>query len=88
MFVLLPFDDTPQVRTKSPLKICEYMAAGRAIVASEVGEVSEMLDHGKAGLLVRPGDPRALASGVLRILRDGDLKEELQHNARQRSLKI
>ena len=80
------FDDTPQVRTKSPLKICEYMAAGRAIVASEVGEVSEMLDHGKAGLLVRPGDPRALASGVLRILRDGDLKEELQHNARQRSL--
>lgn len=80
------FEDNPQVRTKSPLKICEYMAAGRAIVASEVGEVADMLDNGKAGLLVRPGDPRALASGVLRVLRDGNLKSELQHNARQRSL--
>ena len=47
------FEDTPQVRTKSPLKICEYMAGSRAIVASEVGEVNEMLDNGKAGLLVK-----------------------------------
>ncbi|MCJ8347035.1 glycosyltransferase, partial [bacterium] len=80
------FEDTPQVRTKSPLKVCEYMAAGKAIVASDVGEVSNMLDHGNAGILVPAGDPLPLASGIQKILNDPDLKKHLEYNARQRSL--
>ncbi len=79
------FEDTPQVATKSPLKICEYLAAGRAIVASEVGEVADMLNHGNAGVLVRPGDPKALASGVARVLNDVELKKSLQYEARRRA---
>jgi len=79
------FEDTEQVRTKSPLKVCEYLAAGRAIVASEVGEVPRMLDNGNAGVLVRPGDPRALAAGVMRVLADPELKAQLQYNARRMS---
>jgi glycosyltransferase involved in cell wall biosynthesis len=79
------FEDTPQTRTKSPLKICEYLAAGRAIVASEMGEVSEMLDHGNCGVLVRPGDARALAGGVQKVLEDPDLKAHLQYNARKQA---
>jgi len=79
------FEDTPQTRTKSPLKICEYLAAGRAIVASEMGEVSEMLDHGNAGILARPGDPKSLASGVQRVLNDPTLKASLQYEARRRA---
>ena len=76
------FEDTPQTRTKSPLKVCEYMAAGRAIVGSDVGEVREMLDQGNAGILVRPGDPLALAQGVTRVLSDPEWKANMQYNAR------
>jgi glycosyltransferase involved in cell wall biosynthesis/MoaA/NifB/PqqE/SkfB family radical SAM enzyme len=79
------FEDTPQTRTKSPLKICEYLAAGRAIVASEMGEVGEMLAHGEAGVLVRAGDPRALAGGVQKVLNDPELKAKLQVSARQQA---
>lgn len=80
------FEDTPQVRTKSPLKICEYMAAGKAIVASDVGEVSNMLDNGNAGVLVPAGDPLPLAAGIQKVLSDPSLRKHLEYNARQRSL--
>jgi glycosyltransferase involved in cell wall biosynthesis len=79
------FEDTPQTRTKSPLKICEYLAAGKAIVASEIAEVTNMLDNGRCGVLVNPGDPMALASGVSRVLDDPALKAELEKNARHQA---
>ncbi|MCZ7586960.1 MAG: glycosyltransferase [Deltaproteobacteria bacterium] len=77
------FADTPQVRTKSPLKICEYMASGKAIVASEVGEVPKMI--GDAGVLVPPGDAEALADGIVRLLGDAELRRRLGERGRQRA---
>jgi glycosyltransferase involved in cell wall biosynthesis/MoaA/NifB/PqqE/SkfB family radical SAM enzyme len=81
--VVACFADTPQVRCKSPLKICEYMAAGKAIVASEVGEAARMVRG--VGVLARPSDPSALAQGILTLLDDRALREELGHKARQRA---
>lgn len=51
----------------SPLKVLEYMAAGRAVVASRIGQLEEMIDHGRTGLLVPPGDAKALAEAVRSI---------------------
>ena len=61
------FEDNGITRSKSPLKIVEYMACGKPVVASDVGEVKGML--GDAGILVPPGDAKALAEGIERLLR-------------------
>jgi len=68
---------------KSPLKIVEYLASGKPIVASNVGEVPRML--GGAGILAAPGDPRSLADGVARLLADNGLRRELGLCARRRA---
>ncbi|MBZ0274206.1 glycosyltransferase [bacterium] len=77
------FADTPQVATKSPLKVCEYLASGKAIVASNVGEVPRMI--GDAGVLVPAGDAPALADGIVQLLANKELRVRLSAKARQRA---
>ncbi len=77
------FRDTKVSRCKSPLKIVEYLACGKAIVASNTGEVRRML--GGTGILVKPGDSHSLAAGILRLLADENLRERLASFARQRA---
>lgn len=77
-----PFQDTEVTRCKSPLKIVEYMATGKAIVASNVGEVSKML--GGVGMLTAPGDHRDLARGIIVLLEDNQLCKNLGLVARKR----
>ncbi|MDP8225732.1 MAG: glycosyltransferase [Candidatus Lernaella stagnicola] len=77
------FEDTEQTRTKSPLKICEYMAAGAAVVASHMGEVPNMI--GDAGVLVEPGNAEQLADGIAKLLADPELGRELGRKARRRA---
>jgi glycosyltransferase involved in cell wall biosynthesis/MoaA/NifB/PqqE/SkfB family radical SAM enzyme len=81
--VVACFADTPQVRCKSPLKICEYLAAGKAIVASDVGEVTRMV--GDAGVLTKANDVVSLAAGIRRLLDDPALRVELGLRARRRA---
>ena len=54
----------------SSLAVIEYMAAGRAIVATAVGGSSELLAHGEAGVLVAPSDPGELADAILGLIDD------------------
>jgi len=81
--VVACFADTPQVRCKSPLKICEYLAAGKPIVASEVGEAATMVRD--VGLLTRPGDVGSLADGIRQLLDQPELRAELSRKARRRA---
>ena len=75
--------DTAQAATKSPLKVVEYMAAGKAIVASAVGEAVRFLDDGRVGVLVPPGDPAALADAIAPLLADPYRRSELGVAARE-----
>ena len=50
----------------SPLKLFEYMAAGRAIVASDLPSIREVLRDDEHALLVEPGDADALAAAIRR----------------------
>jgi glycosyltransferase involved in cell wall biosynthesis len=68
----------------SPLKIFEYMAMGRAIVASRVGQIAEVLEDGVDGLLVPTGDAQALAEAILRLAEDEDLRRRLGEAARKK----
>jgi glycosyltransferase involved in cell wall biosynthesis len=64
--------------------LLEAMNAGCACVATAVGGVPEMLDHGGCGVLVAPGDPSALVGGLLRVLTDPVLARTLGERARER----
>jgi glycosyltransferase involved in cell wall biosynthesis len=61
------------------------MAAGRAIVATDVGANSRLIEHGVHGLLVPPDDPAALAAAVGALLADRDLACRLGTAARERA---
>jgi glycosyltransferase involved in cell wall biosynthesis len=61
----------------SPTKLFEYMGLGRAIVASDLEQIGEVIDHERTGLLCPPGDAQAAADAVLRLLGDPDLRRRL-----------
>jgi L-malate glycosyltransferase len=65
--------------------VLEYMAAGRAVVASAVGATPEVIEDGVHGLLVPPGDDAALAAALDRLLRDPALACRLGDVARLRA---
>ncbi|MDO5661278.1 MAG: glycosyltransferase family 4 protein [Brachybacterium sp.] len=54
----------------SPLKVYEYLAAGLPVVASAIGAIPEILQHGRLGRLVPPGDVDALASALDALVAD------------------
>jgi hypothetical protein len=61
----------------------EYMAAGRAVVATSVGVVPELVEHGVSGLLAPPGDEAALASSLLAVLSDRALAGRMGADGRR-----
>lgn len=70
----------------SPTKLFEYMAMGKGIVASDLGQIGEVLEHGKTAWLVKPGDVGELVEGILRLAQDRNLREQLGRNARKEVL--
>ena len=67
----------------SPTKLFEYMAAGRPIVASAVGQIAEALVDEQSALLVPPDDPDALCTAIVRLVDDACLRVRLAQAARQ-----
>jgi len=65
----------------SPLKLFEYMASGRPIVASDLPAIREVLRDGENAVLVAPGDPQALVGGIQRIKEDAALGARLARQA-------
>jgi glycosyltransferase involved in cell wall biosynthesis len=72
-------------RFTSPLKLFEYLAAGRAIVASDLPAIREVLTDGADALLVPPGDAAALARALARLAADAPLAERLGRAAFDRA---
>jgi glycosyltransferase involved in cell wall biosynthesis len=68
-------------RFTSPLKLFEYMAAARPIVASDLPSIREVLADGESALLVPPGDPVAMARAIERLVADRSLAERLARTA-------
>jgi glycosyltransferase involved in cell wall biosynthesis len=67
-----------------PLVVAEAMACGTPVVASEVGAIAELLDGGRAGVLVRPGDVDGLRATLVELLGDADRRAALGAHGRAR----
>jgi glycosyltransferase involved in cell wall biosynthesis len=81
---LLPAFDLvvlPSLWEGLPYALLEAMAAGKAIVASRVGGMADVIEDGVNGLLVPPGDPSALAGAMLKVLENGELRSNMGERA-------
>lgn len=64
-------------RWMSPMKVFEYLAAGRAMVCSDLPALREVLDNDRTALLVAPEDPDAWVDAVRRLRDDAELRDRL-----------
>jgi glycosyltransferase involved in cell wall biosynthesis len=80
--VVDPVLDDDTARARSPLKIVESLAMGVPVVTGDTGDRSIMLGGGRAGVLVKPGSPEALAEGIVSALNDQERYECMTEQAR------
>lgn len=67
----------------SPLKLFEYMASGRAIVACASGQIAQIILDGSTGLLYEPGNTASLAAALGRLVDDRHLRDRIGAEARR-----
>jgi glycosyltransferase involved in cell wall biosynthesis len=83
--VVDPVFDDDAARARSPLKIVESLAMGVPVVTGNTGDRILMLEDGRAGVLVKPGSPAALAEGVISALKNSVCYNEMAHQAQSAS---
>lgn len=76
-------EETPWAAAKSPTKMFEYMAAGLAVVASDIGEAGLVIEDGRDGLLAQTEEE--FVDAMIRAGRDASLRRELGENARRKA---
>lgn len=81
--LVLPNVDEERSRYTSPLKLFEYMASGKPIVASGLPSIREVLSDEEA-ILIPAGDLRSLAEGIQRAIDDQELAHRIAEKARQK----
>jgi glycosyltransferase involved in cell wall biosynthesis len=74
----------PSLWESSPNSVYEAMAAGKAIVASDVGGIPELVVHGETGLLVPPSDPARLADAIVDLLSDSERRRSMGVKGKER----
>jgi glycosyltransferase involved in cell wall biosynthesis len=70
----------------SPTKLFEYMAMGKGIIASHLGQIGEVLVDEKTALLTEPGNGRQLADAIVRMSQSRDMRERLGAAAREEAI--
>lgn len=80
---LLPYDQKSEGFYFSPLKLFEYMACGKPVLAAALGQISRMVRDGSNGLLYSTSDPREVAQKLKRLIEDAGLRKRLGERARE-----
>ncbi|MDZ7379823.1 MAG: glycosyltransferase family 4 protein, partial [candidate division KSB1 bacterium] len=62
--------------------ILEGMMSGKPVVAASAGGVPELVEHGRTGLLVPPGQPEALADAIAGLLGSADARRAMGERAK------
>ncbi|MDO5061465.1 MAG: glycosyltransferase family 4 protein [Actinomycetaceae bacterium] len=76
-----PSPHSPEEHYFSPLKIYEYLAAGLAVVATDVADIPELLEG--CGIVVSASNPLALANAIDNLATNPALRQQLQSQARE-----
>lgn len=66
----------------SPMKILEYMAQEKAVVAPNTPNITDIINNGESGVLFAENDPDSLAEGLLTLISDGHLRRDLGTRAK------
>ena len=82
----LGLNDRNVTQGACPIKVLEYMASSRPLIASNMPIVRELVREDVDGLLFSPNDPEDLARQVLSLLNDYDLSKRLADSATERAL--
>lgn len=67
----------------SPIKLFEYMSCGKAVVATRIGQIGDVIEDGKTGLLYDPDDTDGLITKLIAVIRDPELRTAMGSNARR-----
>jgi glycosyltransferase involved in cell wall biosynthesis len=78
----------PSISEGTPVSVLEAMATGIPVVSTRVGGIPELIKDDYNGLLVQPGDTKALAEAIIRILSDKSLANRLSKTALETTHKI
>ena len=70
----------------SPTKLFEYMSMKKAIIASDLEQIGDVLEHKKTAYLVQPGDIKALSNAIAVVSNNKELRIQLGENARKEVL--
>jgi glycosyltransferase involved in cell wall biosynthesis len=73
----------PSIQEGFPMVILEALAAGKAVIASEVGAIPDVIRHGATGMLVPPGDADALADALCLLIEDEGARQRLGQSGRE-----
>lgn len=74
----------PSYQEGLPNSLLEAMACGLPVIASKIGGVVDVVEDGKSGILFEPGDVSRLASAMIKLLNDNELRMRLGKEARKR----
>jgi glycosyltransferase involved in cell wall biosynthesis len=88
--LIIPPSSTPLTksrRTVLPLKTFRYMAAGRPIVAPDLPDIREVLEHGHNAILVPPDSPEKAARAIKELMNDKRMQGRISENALRDSRK-
>jgi glycosyltransferase involved in cell wall biosynthesis len=77
----------PSFTEGTPNSVVEAMACGKPIIATDVGGIPDMIGA-ESGILVTPGDVRALAAAMLRLANDAELRATMGQTAKARYQKL
>ena len=89
----IPDEQVAKLFQEASVIVCPYIEAsqsgvlaiantfGKPVVATTVGGIPEMIEHGKTGLLVPPRDSQSLADAIVMLLQDHSLKQQMRQHA-------
>jgi len=82
-----PYKEVGMPFFNSPIKLFEYLGAGKAIVATNLGQITEIVKDRQTALLVKPGSKEEFANAIVRLARDVQLRNFLEKNAKREAQK-